>query len=112
MIRVRQVAGGGKNVTFHVTGILTGEMTFEEIAIDRDKKDVKLASLVWLIQEKLGLVLWWDKKTEVLPMESRNSVRFDTSLRPPEGWDGSIYLTSFGFAAPKKLFFLVLDFDR
>jgi hypothetical protein len=115
MLRISRVAGGQRNVTLHVTGVLTkGDLPLTPI--DLGDQGLKLTSLVWLVQEKLGLCLWWDKETELLPMESRNSVRFDTSLKPPEGWDGKLWLSSFNFSfgpsVAKKVFFVVLDFDR
>ena len=109
-LRVNMVAGSQRNYTVHVTGVITSEMTLTPVDLKVNK--LKLASLAWLVQEKLGLYLWWNKETVLLPMESRNAIRFDTSIVPPEGWDGKIWLSSFGFVAPKKIFFLVMDFDK
>ena len=112
-LRIRQVAGGGRNVTLHITGMLTkGDMPLTPIDLSvPEKSRAKIASLVWLVQEKLGIYLWWNKETILLPMESRNTVRFDSPLNPPENWDGRMWLSSFGWAAPCKAFFAVLDFD-
>lgn len=113
MIVVNRVAGSAnsKNYTIHVSGTLIDSdlpLTF----IDLGEKQLKLASLVWVVQEKLGLYLGWNEGTQFLPIESRNAVRFDTSIRPPEKWDGRIWLSSFGFSRPKKVFFLTMDFDK
>jgi hypothetical protein len=112
MIRVNQIAGSAnsRNFTFQVTGVLTEEMPLTPI--DLGMANLRLASLVWIVQEKLGLYLWWDDNTDILPMESRNTVRFDASIPAPEKWDGRIWLSSFGFVKPKKTFFLVMDFDK
>jgi|SRR5580700_5274192 hypothetical protein len=114
MIRLKQVSGGRRNVTYQITGELGQELAFGEL--DLKEKDIKLVSLLWVIQEKLGIILSWDKETPILPMESRNSVRLDVGLTPPEGWGGVIYLSSFNFSVPPtaswKHFFIVLDFDR
>ena len=84
-------------------------------------KGLRLDSAVWAIQEKMGLYLWWeDPKGEealVLPMESRNSVRFDEGIPSPRvenGWAGKMYLSSFRCedGPLPKGFFVLLDFDK
>lgn len=80
------------------------------------KERMKLGSVLWVVQEKLGLNLYWDKETLLMPLESRNSIRLDTGYSAPEGWDGRMWLSSYGFSLPplskQKAFFLTLDFDR
>jgi hypothetical protein len=117
MLRVSKVADGQKNFTLQITGVLRSEQKeLLEIQLGDNSSKLKLASLVWVVQEKLGLYLWWDKETPLIPMESRNSVRFDHALQPPEKWEGKMYVTSFNFEVgpltDRKWFFLVLDFDR
>lgn len=123
MLRISRVAGGQRNITLHVTGVLKGELELtpidledEELQGKFDVKQAKLASLVWVIQEKLGLRLWWNEETPLLPMESRNAARFDNPIQPPKGWDGKLWLSSYHFdtepRADEKWFFFTLDFDR
>jgi len=114
MLKVTKVAGGQRNITIHVSGMIHEEL--QPTPIDIGDKGAKLASLVWLIQEKLGFHLMWNLKDLLLPMESRNSVRFDSPLRPPEDWDGKMWIMSFNWGQPpvteSKAFFITLDFDR
>ncbi len=111
MFKVNKVAGSQKNFTIHVTGAVT-EGDFTPSPINLEEKHLKLASLAWVVQEKLGIYMGWTKETIFIPMESRNSIRFDTSIVCPAEWDGQIWLSSFNFTKPKKVFFLVLDFDK
>jgi hypothetical protein len=112
-LKTKQVAGGGRNVTYQIRGIVTeGDFPLTEIKVG---KGLKLSSAVWVVQEKMGIQMWWIPTEPLLVMESRNSVRFETSLAPPEEWSGSLYINGFGFAGPPahmKLFTIVLDFDR
>lgn len=84
-------------------------------------KGFRLDSAVWAIQEKMGLHLWWSKpegeEELVLPMESRNGIRFDTGLVSPrvdKGWGGVMYISSFRVSeipGPKSFMF-VLELDK
>ena len=85
-------------------------------------KGVRLDSIAWAIQEKMGMYLWWeddDKETSlILPLESRNGMRYDEGIPSPridKGWTKRIWLSSFNTnIAPMgiKSFFLLLDFDK
>jgi hypothetical protein len=84
-------------------------------------KGLRLDAAVWAIQEKMGLVLWWSKPEGehdlILPMESRNAMRFDEGLDSPrveKGWRGILHLSSFRVEEPPmpKRFFVLLDFDK
>jgi hypothetical protein len=82
-------------------------------------KGLRLDSAVWAVQEKMGLYLWWGKPdgegSLVMPMESRNSVRFDEGIPSPRiesGWKGILYLSSFNCQMVPKGFFVLLDFDK
>jgi hypothetical protein len=110
MIHVTQVGGRQRNVTFHVRGLLEDDLPLTPV--DLGDKTLKITSLLWAIQEKMGLYLWWDSNNLLLPMESRNAMRFDQALNAPANWNGVIYLSSFGWAAPRKAFFLIMDFDK
>lgn len=114
MLNIDKVAGGQRNVTLHITGVIEDELRLTPI--DLVDKELKIKSLVWMVQEKLGLQLWWDEERMMLPMESRNAVRFDTGLKPPAGWNGKLYVSSFNFKLPPvhktKSFFIVMDLDR
>jgi hypothetical protein len=74
----------------------------------------KLANLLWVVQEKLVVYLYWRMsgyEDMIMPLESRNSVRLDPAMAAPEGWDGKLYLDTRNWTGPQKLLFVVLDFD-
>jgi hypothetical protein len=113
-LKVSRVAGGMRNVTLHCTGCIEHDLPLTPLDTGI-VEGMKLTSLMWVIQEKMGLYLWWDKETLLMPLESRNSVRFDTGISAPYGWDGKMYLSSYLCntpPSPMKAFLLVLDFDR
>jgi hypothetical protein len=111
MIKVSQVGGRQRNVTFHVRGMLVdGDLPLTPIELG--DKTLKLTSLLWAVQEKLCLHLWWNSDDEILPIESRNSMRFDQALNAPAGWNGIVYLSSTNWTSPRKAFFLIMDFDK
>lgn len=115
MITSRVLADGNKNHTVLVTGALEADLLEPAVVVTMPSPSLKLSSAIWLIQEKLGLILWWRGEELLFPMESRNSVRFDRSLDAPKDWDGRVLMTSFGFksnAYSPKHFTLLLDFDK
>jgi hypothetical protein len=113
-LQIRQVGGGQRNVTFQISGALTESLPLTPV--ETGFKKLKLASLVWVIQEKMIMDLWWKDGELILPMESRNSVRFDTGLQAPETWDGTFHLSTRNWDKPTidefKGFLIVVDFDR
>lgn len=117
-LKVKQVAGSQKNLTLQVRGYVSKDYRDMSPILVEEKFDrglPKLSSLVWLVQEKMCLYLWWDKEDLLLPLESRNSVRFDHALQPPERWNGTMYLSVSNWSQPDpggKAFLIVLDFDR
>jgi hypothetical protein len=116
---VRALQSGSKNLTLEVTGVLIedGNHLTIEFGPDWIKPDqiVKVASLVWLIEEKAGIRLWWDDEKLLAPLESRSAVRFDSGMRQPDGWKRRIKLEAFNVLASNpspKHFLLVMDFDK
>src|SRR5271157_4739433 len=107
--KTKMTASGQRNVSFQISGILkvpgystTGNAT--KIADNKvfklascEHRGLKLTSIVFLVQEKAGLLCWWDEAREnlILPAESRGAFRFDSGLMAPEGWDGTIWASSF-----------------
>jgi hypothetical protein len=110
-IQISQRASGQRNVTFNVWGFTQPEA--EPFEIDLKVEGLKLSSLVWLIEEKMGIYLCKKRGEIWLPMESRNSIRFDHAL--PVG-GVKLYLDPFANQELGQMrnrsFFLVLDFDR
>ena len=107
----------GRNVTLQIQGYLT-EGDLPPTKIECPEVSLKLTSMVWLVQEKLGLYLRWNKDGYPIPLESRNSVRLDSPIASPADWDGKLWLESYNLIGvpgerPKRAaFFLTLDFDR
>ena len=118
------IRASGKNISLQIMGIVTEDFG-PQVIFDIGKADppmsgIRLDGILFAIQEKLGLLLWWDEEmTElILPLESRGAFRFDGGLLHKLGshpWSGRIYLSSFGFGsnpASPKHFTLLIDGDR
>lgn len=110
-MKIEQAAGGQRNVTFRLSGILT---SIEQFELKTGYTQLKLASLAWLIEEKHEMYLGWSYDTILLPMESRNSLKLANGIPSPKGWDGSLWLTpmKIGEQDLPKAFFIILDFDK
>lgn len=127
MFTTQVIKGGGKNYSVLIKGRIVLDMA-PEVIIDLEKIDpkvtdwrgIRLDSALWLIEEKMGLRLWWDKGEDlILPAESRNSVRFDEGIPSPrvaDGWEKKIWMSVFNFnlppVSPAKHFMLLIDFDK
>lgn len=129
-MEIQLIKDGAKNFSVMVKG--WAQKDFNPIPIiDIEKlakptagwKGVRLDSLTWAIQEKMGFHLWWEdgfKESDlILPLESRNSMRFDEGIPSPrvgDGWKRKIWLSSFKCLTndPElaKHFFILLDFDK
>lgn len=116
-LSIRKMADGTKNAIVNISGLLTAELPQTDIVVLRDLADqpkgLKIESFVFAIQEKMGFYLWWRKGKEtalILPLESRGGLSFEgmQCLHSPEGTE-AIAMSSFGWAAPKKGFLLLLD---
>jgi hypothetical protein len=111
-------ADGSKNFTVLVTGRLVKDLPMTEIVwldkLNPKPGACKLEALLWLVQEKAGLLLWWEEGKLIAPLESRNSVRLDLGWNSPRSdWSRTLSLSSFGVVEPlPKHFTLVLDFDK
>jgi len=118
-----------KNLSLIVRGFARSNFG-PELILDLEKarapregwKGVRLETIVWLIEEKMGLyLLWGDEIGHVaIPMESRNSLRFDEGYPSPrvaDGWKKKLYISSFNFtkdnpSSQLKSFFLLIDLDK
>lgn len=112
-VQISKLAGSenSRNISIVVKGTLTERLT--ATSIDLPVHNAKLASLVWAIQEKMGLYLWETQEHILLPMESRNAIRFDKSIVLP---DIKLWISSFNndliSNQTPKSFFIILDLDR
>jgi len=113
LIKAEKIHGGGRNQTWLVTGLV--EQADESKAIQllsELDKGIRLASVAFLVQEKMGFTLWWDEglTQPMMPVESRGAFRFD-GVRPPPDWKGELWAVPFKVDEP-KMFVLNLDFDK
>jgi hypothetical protein len=116
---VQTLADAGRNYTVRITAHLAQELELTPfLHLPETRRRISFGAAYWLIQEKLGLALYWheDRTTGLLlVMESRNAVKCAPQLQPPLDWDGRLWLESFGFARvpePPCRFVVTLDFDR
>lgn len=123
--RTHIAAEGPRNASVVVTGAVWDLEKYAVPIFDRSKhfagvQRVKLESAVWMLQEKLTLLLYWGDDTDdnfVLVMESRNYVRFDRGLLCPEDWDGTLRILPLNTQKDdhdlmSKHFTVVLDLDK
>ena len=101
-----------KNTKVIIKGVLEQEL--ELTTVLKGLPHSKLMSAIWMVQEKMGFTLWWDEKSLIMPMESRNSFRLDRGWEPPKEWKGELLLASYGFSngPTPKHFVIELDFDK
>lgn len=97
---------GGRNYALEIKG----SSVSGDFVVEVDSSIRRISSAVWLIEEKAMVSLWLGDEL-VLPMESRNSVRFDQGLRFPKDWDGRI-LVKIDKALEPKLVLIHLEFDK
>lgn len=111
---------GHKNVMVQVTGEIlpldNQDARRDFVAVDAAKlhgapRGLRLDSVIWLIEEKAGLTLWWGEEF-ILPMESRNHVRLDRPLDSPPGWNGELVLKSAKLEIGPRMFMVILDLSK
>lgn len=117
MIKVNFPAAGNKNLTVQVTGILEAmpdgtpaellfSMQSDELA-QLAKTRLRIDSVLFALQEKMGILLWWDKegKNLILPLESRGAFSFVQPIVADKEWDGNMYWSAFKVDSQKHFFF-------
>jgi hypothetical protein len=111
-IKVITTAHGSRNIAIEMSGFLTSnEHDGRMFKLHKfEEHSLKVSAVLFLIQEKGGLHLWWDKDNLLLPLESRGSFKLD-ARRSPEGWDGQLWGSAFKIDEPKG-FLVILDFDK
>lgn len=119
-VSVKLTADGSKNATLLVQGRVVSDFARTELFDCSDLKPkpngVRLDSVLWAIQEKMLVVLFWgpNEADLMLPLESRGNFRFDTGMSSPkmsDGWDGKIWYEGKLILEP-KYFLFTLDFDK
>lgn len=113
----RIVYDGPKNAVLQVSGFLVKDIVAAEpILLLKDlhpwPKALRLDSIVFAVQEKMGCVLWWKAKDElelILPVESRGKLDFEGMQglhSPNEGTEG-IYMSTFKCTDKAGYYFLL-----
>lgn len=114
MLSARVPSSGARNLVVHVSGMLEADTTTLVLLADLssfDGKGLKLDKVQFLIQEKAGIILWWDGSEILLPLESRGQFSFDYPFMSPKDWDKKLYYTAFKVDEPKAIF-ISMDFDK
>jgi len=112
-----KIHDSNKNLKATITGIIDPEDETSLVVLDLRKLagapvGIRLDSIVWLIEEKAGLRLYWGD-TLIIPMESRNFLRLDHPLDSPRSqWSGEVILRCPKTEASPKAFFVHLEFDK
>src|SRR4051812_5100472 len=109
-ILIEEVASSQRNVTIRISGMI--HIADQVIELKTKQTKLKLTSLAWLIEEKMGFYLSWDKDSVLMPLESRSALRFDQAIPCPANWQGTLWLTPFKVTAPPMAFLILLDFDK
>jgi hypothetical protein len=111
---------GAKNLTLHVVGNITKNVSLYDILKFADLRSpvikLRLESVTFAIQEKAGFYLWWrgkgSEKSLILPLESRGWFDFEKvgCIMSPADATG-IAISSFNVTEPKA-FRLILDMSK
>lgn len=97
-----------KNVKVQVRGFFVADLEEPAVVLDLDKlknapRGLRIDSFWWLIEEKMGLRLWWNPGHLLIPMESRNGFRpdlpFSSATLAGEGWGRKLLLTNHSTAS-------------
>lgn len=121
MITTTIVSDGNKNASVLVRGFVTTDITDPMVVLDLDKlkdspKNIRVDGLWWMLEEKLGIRLWWSPGQILLPLESRNAFRPDNPLvGPANGWSRKILMTTHdakSATTPVKYFVFSMDLEK
>jgi hypothetical protein len=93
---------------------LTKILLFEELS--PIPKAMRIDSVIFAIQEKLGFNLWWvgeaGEKRLILPLESRGYFNFEGMQSLQSKDSKGIAMESFNLGASTKTFLILLDLVR
>ena len=118
MIDKEIVTNGAKGTILRVSGVIDKAQpaqdlfTFEEL---NSPTGLRLDSVVFALQEKMGVILWW-KTPEggilMMPLESRGRLDWEAvgALQSPNGASG-IMMSTFKVDEP-KVFTFIMDFTK
>ena len=112
-LKAKWPMASGRNLTLQVTGILApgddlkGQLFSISDLARPEMKGLKIESVLFALQEKMGLLLWWDEGTSdlILPLESRGFFSFVYPIHCPKDWAGTVWWTAFKVDEPKHFYF-------
>src|SRR6266850_3820010 len=110
--KVKTTASGARNVSIQARGWLPRNTDIFKL-VEFEHHGLKLTSFLFLIQEKAGLYLWWDRDGNdlILPLESRGAFKLELGIKSPEDWSGQIWAEAYGVVEAPRAFLLLMDFD-
>lgn len=115
-ITSRVLGSGERNLGLVVKGILEEDLVEPRPVLEwKETRPPKIVSLLWVVQEKMGIHLWWSKTEPFLTMESRNGFSPVRQITPPEAWEGTIYMTAYGVKSNEYLpkhFWFTIEIDK
>ena len=109
-VKIPQI--GRKNLTIQVAGrVEPGDDSIQQLfsiagLASPEMSGLRIDSVLFALQEKAGLLLWWDRDGAdlILPLESRGAFSFSYPIHSPKGWDGMMYYSTFKVDEPKHLY--------
>jgi len=122
--QTRILSDSSKNVKIQVRGFFTEDLVEPAVVLDLDKltsapRGLRIDSFWWLLEEKMGIRLWWSPGQLLLPMESRNAFRpdlpFSSTSLASDSWDRKIWMTSHSINSgitKSKYFVFGLDAEK
>ncbi|MGH9439933.1 MAG: hypothetical protein ACRD22_19150 [Terriglobia bacterium] len=122
-VKVRVLQEGAKHAAVEVSGSVSGNSAISLFCLkdlSHNPKSLRLDSVTFSFQEKLGVLLKWGDRL-ILPLDGRGKLDFSSvgGLRPPDKdfvWDGMIvgeFSSSDTLEVPKlKHFLIVLEWEK
>jgi hypothetical protein len=117
MFNVKIQHDGMKNAVLQVSGSIDKDITEARPILKLNElsgspKTLRIESLVFALQEKMGIILWWKDEegmTPILPVEGKGGLDFSVmqGIHGPKTLEG-IYITTFGV---DKLKYMLLTLD-
>lgn len=112
---------GQKNAVLQVSGFLDSDvtqartiLTLEDLQLN--PKAIRIESIVYAFQDKMGCVLWWQGDENIypiLPLEGRGTLNFNDmqGLHSPQSDVKGIAITTYG-VDKGKYFLITLDLTK
>lgn len=124
-IKVRILHEGAKHAAVELSGSVSGNSAISVFGLkdlSHSPKSVRLDSVTFSFQDKLGVLLKWGNQV-IIPLDGRGKLDFSSEggLRPPPEtehwtWDGMVVAEFFNFEEPPKSklkhFLILLELEK